>query len=359
MKNDDMAGLHNREDIHTLIADYLSGTADHESVEKLNEWVSESAENKKYYQHLKNIWELAHHEINPAELDTERAYEKVQDKLSLHRKKTLFLNILMRAAAILLLPLLATSYFLGIRYAGGLHDRKQVYNEVSSAFGTRSMISLSDGSKVWLNSGSHLRYPREFVTRKREVYLTGEGYFEVESNPRRPFIVHTQRLNVTATGTKFNVNVSRLEKASQVTLVSGKVLVSKNLSNGKTVEISHLSPDDHLAFDTLSEKVEIQKENTYKYIAWKDGKLIFRNEPLEEVIRKIGYFYNVDIELKDEKLKEYRYRATFEEESLEEILNLLKMSSPVDYREIKRQPLPDGSFPRKKIVLFPAQKRPG
>ncbi len=80
----------------------------------------------------------------------------------------------------------------------------------------------------------------------------------------------------------------------------------------------------------MSGSFNVLTEDTYRFIAWKDGKLIFRNEPLEDVIKRIGYFYNVDIELKDEKLKEYRYRATFEDESLDEILHLLKISSPVE-----------------------------
>jgi transmembrane sensor len=263
----------------------------------------------------------------------------------------------LRAAAILFLPMLAGSYYLGtLRHETRANSSNPFYNEVSAAFGTRSMLTLDDGSRVWLNSGSKLKYPQDFASRRREVFLTGEGYFEVESDASRPFIVHTKRLNVRATGTRFNVNVSSIEKAAQITLVEGKISVSKNVAGGKTVEISKMAPSQHLAFDTLSGSFNLLTEDTYRFVAWKDGKLIFRNEPLEDVIKRISYFYNVDIELKDEKLKEYRYRATFEEESLDEILHLLKISSPVDYREVKREPLPDGSFPKKKIIIFPARK---
>jgi ferric-dicitrate binding protein FerR (iron transport regulator) len=254
--------------------------------------------------------------------------------------------------------MLAGSYYLGtLRQEHRAMAVTPVYNEVSAAFGTRSMLTLDDGSRVWLNSGSRLKYPKDFSGRRREVFLTGEAYFEVESDASRPFIVRTKRLNVRATGTRFNVNVSSIEKASQITLVEGKIAVCKNVAGGKTVEISRMEPSQHMAFDTISGSFKVETEDTYRFIAWKDGKLIFRNEPLEDVIKRIGYFYNVDIELKDEKLKEYRYRATFEEESLDEILHLLKISSPVDYREIKREPLPDGSFPRKKIIIFPARQK--
>jgi ferric-dicitrate binding protein FerR (iron transport regulator) len=349
---------YNRDEINSLIAACLAGTAPSEELERLDAWISESKENRIYYQQMKNIRDVWHPDIRLHEVNVEEAYLKVRNKLGLLRRTSVAFTFFLRAAAILFLPLLAGSYYLGTLRNGGQSDKSgQVYNEISAAFGTRSMLTLADGSRVWLNSGSKVKYPKDFSGRNREVFLTGEGYFEVESDASRPFIVQTARLNVRATGTRFNVNVSSLEKASQVTLVEGKVTVSKNLDGGESMEISRMNPRQHLAYDTLSGCFNVLTEDTYKFIAWKDGKLIFRNEPLEDVVKKIGYFYNVSIELKDEKLKEYRYRATFEEESLEEILNLLKMSSPVDYREIRRKPLPDGSFPKKRIIIFPAGKK--
>jgi len=349
---------YNQDEINSLIAACLAGSAAEEDVERLNTWVSDTTENRLYYQRMKNIWELWHSDVNPHDVNIEKAYLKVQRRFGFLRKPSVVFTFLLRAAAILFLPMLAGSYYLGtLRQEKQAIAAKPVYNEVSAAFGTRSMLTLDDGSRVWLNSGSKLKYPKDFSVRRREVFLTGEGYFEVQSDASRPFIVRTKRLNVRATGTRFNVNASSIEKACQVTLVEGKVTVCQNVAGGKTLEILQMKPNQHMAFDTLSGSFNVLTEDTYRFIAWKDGKLIFRNEPLEDVIKRIGYFYNVDIELKDERLKEYRYRATFEEESLDEILNLLKISSPVDYREVKREPLPDGSFPRKKIIIFRAGKK--
>lgn len=349
---------YNQDEINSLIAGCLSGSADAESLERLNNWVAENKDNLIYYQQMKNIWELWYSEINPHDIDIDKALMQMKGRPGFKRKPSVVFEYLLRAAAILFIPMLAGSYFLGTLHKEkkGM-EAKPVYHEVSAAFGTRSMLTLEDGSRVWLNSGSRLKYPKDFSSRHREVFLSGEGYFEVESDATKPFIVRTKNLTVRATGTRFNVNVSSIERTSQITLVEGKVLVSKNVAGGKTIEILKMVPSQHLVFDTLSASYEVLTEDPYRYIAWKDGKLIFRNQPLEEVIKKIGYFYNVDIELNDEKLKEYRYRATFEEESLDEILHLLEISSPVNYREIKRKPLPDGSFPRKKIIIFPAGKK--
>jgi ferric-dicitrate binding protein FerR (iron transport regulator) len=185
------------------------------------------------------------------------------------------------------------------------------------------------------------------------IYLKGEAYFEVKSDKSRPFIVQTQTLQVKATGTKFNVQAFDNDHITEVALAEGKVAVAKSGNNGKLISVSELKPNQHLIYYNLSGTSKLNDEDAYKYIAWKDGKLIFRNQPLNEVVKKISQLYQVDIELRGKQLQEYRYRATFQEESLNEILKLLKLSSPIDYREVARNPLPDGSFPKKKIIIFP------
>lgn len=107
-----------------------------------------------------------------------------------------------------------------------------------------------------------------------------------------------------------------------------------------------------MTYDTLSEQVKIETGDTYKHFAWKDGKLVFRNDNISEVARRISLQYNIDIEIKGEEIKKYRYRATFENEPLGELLRLLKLSSPIEYSEIKPKALPDGTFSKRKIIIF-------
>jgi ferric-dicitrate binding protein FerR (iron transport regulator) len=188
------------------------------------------------------------------------------------------------------------------------------------------------------------------------VFLKGEAYFEVESDPKKPFIVETSSLSVKATGTKFNVSGYTSADEAEVTLVSGKVEVSLT-DDKKNIKSSKLDMNQHFSFNKASGTTSIIVEDTYKYISWKDGKLIFRNEPLSLVVKKISQVFNIDIEIKGEEILNYSYRATFQDESLAEILKLLKMSSPIDYIEVKRDPLPDGSFPRKKVIIIPARHK--
>ncbi len=225
-----------------------------------------------------------------------------------------------------------------------------------AAFGTRSALKLSDGTSVWLNSGSSIKYPDKFIDKDRKVFLNGEAYFEVESNPEKPFIVETSSIKVRATGTKFNVLGYSSINENEVTLVSGKVEVGLPCSNDK-FKSTNMEINQHLTFDKNTGAVTIVNEDTYKYISWKEGKLVFRNEPLTEVAKKISQVFNIDIEIRGKEIENYSYRATFQDESLAEILKLLKISSPINYYEIKRNPLPDGSFPRKKVIIYPAGKK--
>ncbi|HBE41764.1 MAG TPA: hypothetical protein DDW27_11280, partial [Bacteroidales bacterium] len=140
---------------------------------------------------------------------------------------------------------------------------------------------------------------------------------------------------------------------TEVSLISGKVFINE-FDNEKNIRlISELDTDQHFTLNRQSKENSVIEDDTYKYIAWKDGKLIFRNEPLSTVLNKLSMLFNVDIELRGKELHDYRYHATFQEESLEEILKLLKLSSPIDFTEVKRKPLPDGSFPKKKVIIFP------
>jgi len=341
------------DDILTLISKNLEGVASEDENLRLHVWISISESNKKYYLELKNIWEAA--SLNPAhnKIDTGEGLKRVIDRISITQSDKKVWIYLERIAAVLLIPVtVGTFLFTHYRLDSHSLSGNPVYNEVYAAFGTRSALKLADSTLVWLNSGSSLRYPDRFIGTNREVELKGEAYFEVKSDVSHPFIVRTSNFFVKATGTKFNVLNYESNSLSEVTLISGKVSVNELINGEKSNLISTLLPNQHLNFDKLNKTIKIRDEDSYKYYAWKDGKLIFRNEPLSDVVKKIGQVFNVDIQLKGSQLQEYRYRATFQEESLEEILRLLKMTSPVDYEEIKRTPLPDGSFPKKQVIIF-------
>jgi len=331
-----------------LIAGVLGGTASEDEVRQLELWVQESDENLHYYRQVKNIWDSS----VELPVSTDKALARTLKRMESRKANLSFMQLMQKLAAILFIPLLVGSvWLLSAKYMK--HDQAIVaYNETVAAFGTYSRIDLPDGSKVWLNSGSSLRYPARFNENERHVFLTGEAYFEVHSDKSSPFLVNTPYFSVKATGTRFNVMANAKSRTPSVTLVEGKVDVNR-LKNGKEeVLLSQMKPNQHLVFDTLSGRVVVENEDPYKYFAWKDGKLVFRNDNISEVARRISLQYNVDIEIKGNEIKQYRYRATFENEPLDELLRLLKLSSPIDYTEIQPKRLPDGSFSRRKVIIF-------
>jgi transmembrane sensor len=337
------------------IARYLEGSLSDEENISLNKWIQESDENRRCFEQFLNIWQTKDPTLFNKPIDTDRALEKILQKIT---KNPVLKNIWIywgKIAAVIFIPMLIVSFlWISSKQKKLMTLSAPVYNEVFATFGTRTSLKLADGTLVWLNSGSSLKYPDKFTGVKREVILRGEAYFEVTTNPLMPFIVKSTNLSVKATGTRFNVLDYNSDTKSEVTLVSGKVYVSESDTSGCSKFISELTPNQHMIYYDQTKLFKVDNEETYKYYSWKDGKLIFRNEPLSEVVKKIGQVFNVDIELRGPKLQDYRYRATFEDESLSEILKLLEISSPIKYKEIKRSPLPDGSFPKKKVIIFPA-----
>lgn len=337
-----------------LITRNLEGRADGEEIARLKEWINHSEQNRQYYWQVMNIWDASDHFVDIDNIDPVQSLEKVFNRIPGKMQKRNFWYYWQRIAAILILPL-AIGVLVWMYIQKPLRNvspNEPNFNEVFAAFGTRSALKLADGTQVWLNSGSSLMYPDRFRSKDRQVFLTGEAYFEVESDKAKPFIVNTPAFSVVATGTKFNILDYSNNPVASVTLVDGEVVVKESDKIINPGLISDLDVNQHLKYNKETGKKEVNIGDTYKYISWKDGKLIFRDEPMSEVVKKISQIFNVDIIIKDESLKDYRYWATFQEESLEEILKLLSYSSPISYNELSRQPLPDGSFPRKRILLY-------
>lgn len=341
------------EKMDAFIRKYLEGTASEEEIKALVDWIEQSEENKNYYQQIKNIWELSDSENLKIKVNAEKAFDKILNRIEEKPEKIRWIKIMQKAAAILLLPLVLSGYFLGRGSLQETGNGSITYNEIFAALGTRSKIVLSDSSTIWLNSGSKLKYPDKFIDRNRTVYLSGEAFFEVRSDVSRPFIVQTKNIHVKATGTSFNVQSLESEPEVNVSLLSGKVEINKTDEDNRVQTLIDLLPNQQFSYDTQTSSSSTFSGDLYEFVAWKDGRLVFRNKPLSEVVKKISQHYNIDIELRGIELQDYSYRATFEEESVDQILKLLELSSPVKCSEVKRVLLPDGTFSKRKILISP------
>ena len=236
------------------------------------------------------------------------------------------------------------------RYFQDENIQQEVYQEVFAPYGTYSNVQLPDGSIVYLNSGSQLKFPIQFKKGERVVQLNGEALFEVQADKRNPFVVSTQSLKVTATGTIFQVEDFKGDSIASVTMKEGVVDVSIHSSTP-----IDLKAGNRLCYQASTNRYNIEETDPYKWYAWKDGVMIFRNDPLSYVFRRLSLTFNVDIECKDAIIANHIYRATFKNESLEEILRLLKMSSPIVYKETNRNSI-DYHTPRK-IEVYSSKKK--
>lgn len=338
--------MQNLEQIDEQIVKLFSGEISPEEEALLVLWINESDENKKYFLELKNIWQNAHPAFNPENIDTEKALANTLKQIKPATKRRIpFIIWWQRVAAILIIPTLILA---AVQYNQNFKRKSSIaYQEIMSPLGMNSKITLPDGSEVWLNSGSKLKYPVEFNADVRKVQLYGEAFFKVQSDKKHPFIVSTKNLQVIATGTAFNIESYCKDSISAVTLLEGKLDVK---IGDKTMQ--HIDPNQRFLYNYNSNKYAVSKTDANHWCVWKDGILAFRNEPLEDVFKRIGRTYNVDLVVKDKTVARQLYRATFQGESLDEILRLLKMSAPIKYKRFDRELNADKEFNKERIEVY-------
>ncbi|MBL1407360.1 FecR family protein [Sphingobacterium faecale] len=188
-------------------------------------------------------------------------------------------------------------------------------------------ITLADGTRVWLNSSSTLKYPNGFAAQNREVYLDGEAYFEVAHNPNKPFVVHVDQMKVKVLGTKFNIN-SYNKKAIKTSLVSGKVSV--RIEEKERI----LYPENQAQVDILTGRISIMPTNTEKITGWTKGKFIFDDEPLSNIMSTLSRWYGIKVHFGSEEAQKTTFTGTFyKKDNLEKIMQLLTHTQEIKYRK--------------------------
>jgi transmembrane sensor len=348
-----------------LLIKFLNNNCTDEELDEVTRWANTEAFNKESINHVLQDWKSYHPEDNlEGDIKFTSLFDKIQQKIKsegiknkITQRKTATLSIVInwitRAAAIMLLPVLAFLFYT-------LSEKKTESNkyaefavdslEIVAPIGSRTVVQLTDGSEVHLNYGSKLKYPQVFCGKTREVILTGEGYFDVAHNPKKPFIVKTGELNIKALGTAFNVLAYPELDVIETTLVDGKVILEKHGIEGKTKPIGAMEPGQHVNYNINDGKVSATKGNIEKYIAWKNGKLVFEEATIGQVADRLSRMFNVDIEVKD-NIRDYTYTVTFVDEPLFQILDLMTIATPVKYKALPRKKLPDGTFTKQQIII--------
>ncbi len=321
-----------------LFSRYLSGDASEDEIRQLEQLAGSSVALRERVAGSGKVLKQIEALQLMKGVDTSSAWLKLRRKLGKYPEKNGWLHYWQKIAAILLLPVLVLSVFQFLTYRAQLGDAPAefVMNEIKTSSGLRSTFSLPDGTVVWLNGDTKIRYPIRFQENERRIQLEGEAYFEVTPDRQRPFIVDLGSLRVQALGTAFNCMAYPGEDLVETALTEGKVKVTRVLEGVEKGEYT-LDPGQVITYKLNSGRFFLEEGDIDKHVAWRSGKFIFRNDPLEVVCQKLGRWFNAEIAIKDESLKDYAFTGTFKEEGLHEILELISLTSPISHKITERE----------------------
>ena len=357
-----------QDNIESLIGKYFNGTIHDDERRELISWIAQSKDNELMFHQTREILLVSMANDDMFQFDSKAALERVMKEIRMRQpipqfrsqkpRKVITLSYRWAAAVAMLLVMCGTLFNHWIHKSSENSDEIQ---EIIVPLGSRSMIVLPDGSKVNLNAGSSLWYRKDFGNQRRDLWLDGEGFFEVKKSPK-PFVVHSGTVQIKALGTSFNVRAYSSEKVVETTLVSGKIVVTGNEENGEnrgnggswtllpnqkliisssSPEVANQTEEDNNDANPISPVSPIsptsnapifyEKVDPDPDISWKDNKWVINREDLGSLALKLERRYDVSIVFQDEQLKSFRYNGSLPDFSLEQVLNVMSMVSPVKY----------------------------
>lgn len=292
--------------------------------EELLEWANSSDENREEFYRLKNLIALTGstlHTQKASENELSGILAQIRQR-SRSRTMNMILQVSKYAAAIIVAVLL-TRLFLTPELPAVAEKQ---WLEISTSSGQTTEMTMPDGTKVWMNSLTTLKYPTNFENNNREVLLSGEAYFKVERNENAPFTVRTAGYNVKVLGTSFNVSAYPNDKVSKTVLVEGKI----ELTNNTGTEIKTLNPGQLFTFDTVKKSFSVSQVSTDYYTSWKEGYFAFDHESLESISAKLERIYAVKISIPDQKIRDISFTGTImKNKPLEQILRIIELTAPI------------------------------
>ncbi len=326
------------------VINFLKQTDDEPEVRKVLDsiWQHNDIQIKKGVIDLSRVLDQVHLRINPSATLSARSENKVFLLKAL--------NIASKVAAILFLPLLIASVWMFTHDAKMNTAKNAKWVEIATTMGAKTNLALPDGSKVWLNDASKLKYPTQFHGDYREVYLEGEAFFEIVKNKELPFLVKTRSAITKVTGTSFNIRAYPDDNVFEATLNTG--IIELEISHGvNPAQTIPMKPREQISLNTQTGKIENKTVDAETFNSWINGKLLFRDTPMNEALRKLERWYNADIKLASPELKDILITATFQEEKLSQALDLLSFATPIKYHISNRERKEDGTYKKQTIII--------
>ena len=313
-----------------ILLQYIDGMLTANEAAAVEEWLSASPENEKLLEQLYFTREVVSRVRVMQSVDLEQSLRRFKTQVYKLDKKIRLRRmvwLVQRVAAVLFVPILVLSAYLWMQ--GGKKEVRML--EVRTNPGVVSMFNLPDGSRVWLNSASSLKYPSDFVADSREVELEGQVYFEVTHDASQPFIVHAgQEYEVEVLGTTFNVVAYADDDLIETTLVEGSVNVHVQSVGGQELS-RRIKPNEKATFTKTTRKLDVEAVNTDHETAWKNGEIIFRNHPMSQVLKVLSRHYHVKFMVKDSVVLNSIITAKFKNEQLHQVMEYLRLASGIKY----------------------------
>jgi transmembrane sensor len=319
-----------RHQIAALLDRYLKGETTTEENELVKRWLEEDRNANPRWHDLdrsaKDQW------LSSVFSEIKNTIQKTEAKVvPLPQRKRLLWQSIAAAAAVLIISF--TLYLEWPSLQSRLHTVE--LTALQAPIDQKRVITLIDGSRVWLNAGSELKYPKAFNSKTREVYLSGEAYFDVHHDSGKPFIIHTGTVLTTVLGTAFNIKEDKNKHTIQVTVTRGKVSVA----NGNKL-LGVIIPNQQISFNTLKAEAVQATVNANAIVAWQQSDLHFEDVSFGDAIAQLQKHFNVKISFSNDKLKNCRFTGTsLNGEELDKILKVMCAFNNAIYK-IK----PDGSI---------------
>lgn len=273
------------------------------------------------------------------EVDVDREWERLFssiEKKTISKMKTrgLFLQYMKYAAAVVL----GIGISLSTLYLTNQENLSTVGNyKLVTSKGEKSYLQLPDGTKVWLNSCTTLEYAENYGHSNRSIYLDGEAYFEVSKNSEKPFVVKLKKQEITVLGTIFNVQAYGHESYSEVTLLTGRILLEAFNERGESMSRMYLKPDQKALSDNSTGSVSLQEVNASLSNAWINGEYKFKDEPLASIVKRLENYYNVNIHLDDKRLEKIRYTGTFSlDQDILDVFRIIDYEKQFTFKRVKK-----------------------
>lgn len=346
-----------------LILGYLNGELTSDEKKKLIDWIKLSGDNKKYFDEYSEIWITSKATLKNHRYHPQQGFWKFRQKIEIEDNntgsKTLILNKIVRYAAIFIVAFSLGGLLFYFTGKSNLSVPELTYNELTVPLGSRVQFLLSDGTTVTLNAGSKLKYDNRYGLTDRVVHLEGEGYFKIAKDAKKPFTVQTSHLNIMALGTEFNVKAYSEDLTIETTLVEGSIQIEE-IAQHKAEDVLVLKPNQKLTFlktdstmvdepeskevpaATLALKPEAEIDNPAiivcdniniePVISWKENRWIFEKQSLSQIAIDLERKFDVQIIFDSEKLKSIRFTGIILAEPIEQVLEVMSISAPINFK---------------------------